>query len=210
MKKVCELGRSMVEMLGVLAIIGVLSVGGIAGYSKAMEKYKLNKQATQLTHLANVMHIYKNQWEILGQNSEFVNLIPYYKSMGEIDDEMIKDESEYIYDSFGSKIKMSTNGCIAPNPCTGTVLHLYVAEDTSFSVCQNFFQIGKEFDEQLSYMGAYKSVDGQGSGYRFYGSKRCNSQVTCIKDTTLIDMEQACRFCEQNASMCTLVYSYSF
>ena len=38
-------GRSMVEMLGVLAIIGVLSVGAIAGYSKAMTKYKLNKQA---------------------------------------------------------------------------------------------------------------------------------------------------------------------
>ena len=31
-------GRSMVEMLGVLAIIGVLSVGAIAGYSKAMMK----------------------------------------------------------------------------------------------------------------------------------------------------------------------------
>ena len=38
-----EQGRSMVEMLGVLAIIGVLSVGAIAGYSKAMFKYKLNK-----------------------------------------------------------------------------------------------------------------------------------------------------------------------
>ena len=38
-------GRSMVEMLGVLAIIGVLSVGAIAGYGKAMTKYKLNKQA---------------------------------------------------------------------------------------------------------------------------------------------------------------------
>ena len=36
-------GRSMVEMLGVLAIIGVLSVGGIAGYSKAMFKHKMNQ-----------------------------------------------------------------------------------------------------------------------------------------------------------------------
>ena len=36
-----EKGRSMVEMLGVLAIIGVLSVGGIAGYSKAMNKFKM-------------------------------------------------------------------------------------------------------------------------------------------------------------------------
>ena len=35
-----ESGRSMIEMLGVLAIIGVLSVGGIAGYSRAMMKYR--------------------------------------------------------------------------------------------------------------------------------------------------------------------------
>ena len=42
-------GRSMVEMLGVLAIIGVLSVGGISGYSKAMAKYKLTKAQDQLT-----------------------------------------------------------------------------------------------------------------------------------------------------------------
>ena len=37
-----ENGRSMVEMLGVLAIIGVLSVTGIAGYSAAMRKYRAN------------------------------------------------------------------------------------------------------------------------------------------------------------------------
>ena len=44
-----EKGRSMIEMLGVLAIIGVLSVGGIAGYSKAMTKYRINKTIEQLT-----------------------------------------------------------------------------------------------------------------------------------------------------------------
>ena len=38
-----QIGRSMIEMLGVLAIIGVLSVGGIAGYTKAMEKVHVNK-----------------------------------------------------------------------------------------------------------------------------------------------------------------------
>ena len=43
MHKNFEKGRSMIEMLGVLAIIGILSVGGIAGYSKAMEKFKINK-----------------------------------------------------------------------------------------------------------------------------------------------------------------------
>ena len=35
-----ESGRSMVEMLGVLAIVGVLSIGGLAGYTTAMNKYR--------------------------------------------------------------------------------------------------------------------------------------------------------------------------
>ena len=38
-----EQGRSMTEMLGVLAIIGVLSVGGIAGYTYAMERHYTNE-----------------------------------------------------------------------------------------------------------------------------------------------------------------------
>ena len=37
-----ESGRSMVEMLGVLAIIGVLSIGGIAGYTLSMNRYRAN------------------------------------------------------------------------------------------------------------------------------------------------------------------------
>ncbi len=37
---ITESGWSMVEMLGVLAIIGVLSIGGIAGYTYAMNKSK--------------------------------------------------------------------------------------------------------------------------------------------------------------------------
>ena len=42
MKKL-ESGRSMVEMLGVLAIIGVLSIGGIAGYTLSMRRYRANQ-----------------------------------------------------------------------------------------------------------------------------------------------------------------------
>ena len=48
-------GRSMIEMLGVLAIIAVLSVGGIAGYSKAMEKWKVNKAIGEYSYLIQGM-----------------------------------------------------------------------------------------------------------------------------------------------------------
>ncbi len=52
----------MIEMLGVLAIIGVLSVGGIAGYSKAMLKFKINKTIDQIAMIAtNVRTLYAQQ-----------------------------------------------------------------------------------------------------------------------------------------------------
>ena len=50
--RVNEQGRSMIEMLGVLAIVGVLSVGGIAGYSKAMAKFKTNKVIDQINTIS--------------------------------------------------------------------------------------------------------------------------------------------------------------
>lgn len=36
-------GRSMVEMLGVLAIVAAISVGGLAGFGKAMYQYEFSK-----------------------------------------------------------------------------------------------------------------------------------------------------------------------
>ena len=37
-----QMGRSMVEMLGVLAIIGVLSIGGLLGYRRAVNNHQAN------------------------------------------------------------------------------------------------------------------------------------------------------------------------
>ena len=63
-------GRSMIEMLGVLAIVGVLSVGGIAGYSKAMEKFKINKSIDQISHIvANIRTLYAQQTTYDGLNT---------------------------------------------------------------------------------------------------------------------------------------------
>lgn len=54
-----ESGRSMVEMLGVLAIIGVLSIGGIAGYTMAINRHKANQildVASKLSVIARTNH----------------------------------------------------------------------------------------------------------------------------------------------------------
>ena len=74
---VAQCGRSMIEMLGVLAIIGVLSVGGIAGYSKAMEKFKINKTIQHITEIAaNVQTLYMQQKDFSGLSSIRQMVIP--------------------------------------------------------------------------------------------------------------------------------------
>lgn len=51
----------MIEMLGVLAIVGILSAGAISGYSMAMEQYKSNLliERVQLI-VSRARTIYKN------------------------------------------------------------------------------------------------------------------------------------------------------
>ena len=49
-----ESGRSMVEMLGILAIIGVLSIGGIAGYTMAMNLFRANEAIDMANKMASL------------------------------------------------------------------------------------------------------------------------------------------------------------
>ena len=61
-RKMQEIGRSMVEMLGVLAVIGVLSIAGIAGYRYAMEKYQANDIVFAVnTRIRDIWHRYQNK-----------------------------------------------------------------------------------------------------------------------------------------------------
>ena len=48
-------GRSMLEMLGVLAIIGVLAVGGLTGYQLAMCRYRANESLNIASKYAAVL-----------------------------------------------------------------------------------------------------------------------------------------------------------
>ena len=64
---ICSAGRSMIEMLGVLAIIAVLTVGGIAGYSKAMKKYQANKVVGEIIQVLV-------KWKELSENDGWYDI----------------------------------------------------------------------------------------------------------------------------------------
>ena len=95
-------GRSMIEMLGVLAIIGVLSVGGIAGYSKAMMKYRINKTIEQITLVTgNVRAFFGPQGNYKG-----VGVLNVKKKAKLISDEMWDSSSNKFVNPFGGYFQL--------------------------------------------------------------------------------------------------------
>ena len=70
-----ENGRSMVEMLGVLAVVGVLSIGGVAGYRYAVDKMNANEIINELKKRA----ITASQQRVLSQD---INLAEYGAILG--------------------------------------------------------------------------------------------------------------------------------
>lgn len=96
-------GRSMVEMLGVLAIIGVLSVGGIAGYSKAMTKFKITKTFDQVSMtVANIRTLYSGQRNYSGLATNLA------LKMGVVPAEMEGAASGTLVNAFQGSVTLGT------------------------------------------------------------------------------------------------------
>ncbi|MBQ8671472.1 MAG: hypothetical protein IJ525_03015 [Alphaproteobacteria bacterium] len=104
-----QCGRSMIEMLGVLAIIGVLSVGGIAGYSKAMQKYRINKTIEQITLIAgNVRTFFAPQGNYDGLSSYSDTGKAIIKKAKLVPDEMWNGDN--IQDVWGNNVNITGGG----------------------------------------------------------------------------------------------------
>lgn len=101
--KKLEQGRSMIEMLGVLAIIGVLSVGGINGFSKAMDAHKVNTIVEQIgSIIANAKSVG------LRQGGKYTGLdTNAAKKMKIIPDEMI-DSSGKVTHVYGGEVRVGS------------------------------------------------------------------------------------------------------
>lgn len=184
--KVSQFGRSMIEMIGVLAIIGVLSVGAIAGYSKAMLKYKLNKQATQYNQLLAAVYKYDGQW---GKFSGGKNLIPMLKSLNEIPKEMLKNDN--IYDIFHNNISITFNSTHLA-PLITILLDLNESNDST-EICRNAFVTVKEWHENMYVMESYGVGSQNTQNLQVFGDKYCTSRRKCLVNLTINDIDNLCR-----------------
>ena len=187
--KFYQSGRSMVEMLGVLAIIGVLSVGAISGYSKAMTKYKLNKQAEAFNLLlANAIQL-SRQMPKAQVSQEFYNDLLYKVNL--LPDGIRYDETQNVFiDVFGNRISFfGSDGSYGYN------WDLYFTLDNTsatFDQCLNLVNIAKNFSSELNRLLREDVGSGGYAGQQLWGDADCLPGAVCLKDLTLDNIYNIC------------------
>ena len=99
---ILQYGRSMVEMLGVLAIVGILSIGGIAGYSTAMNKHKNNKIIDQTySIISNIHNLKMKKGNVKGLTTETAIKLKV------VPEELIRSDNKTLQHAYQGAIEIS-------------------------------------------------------------------------------------------------------
>ena len=199
-------GRSMVEMLGVLAIIGVLSVGAMSGYSKAMMKYKLNKFSEGLNSLLNYALQYTPQFETSGSQTYYNELM--YK-LNLIPDSMTYNNTA-IHDIFNNSVNIYRN--LSQNGITETnVLSISMdTSDTSKQMCQSALTVAKENAFALHSVTVKDDAlqndnTDPSTSDRLWGDNFCTDNTKCLRNMTVADTSDVCDYCDDTEKNCRLM-----
>ena len=202
-------GRSMVEMLGVLAIIGVLSVGAMSGYSKAMMKYKLNKQTEQIGSILDYATLHYEDLDRIDVPNG-TNITRLFTKLGAIPLEMIKEQnSSYIYDVFNNKIFLYHNKESSGAQYYG--LEVFI-DKNAYDICLNLFQMAKLRSSTLWITEFAKATedDDQHLGNVVHGDNYCNKDdIYCLKDLTLEQMYELCSYCSDSLDRCSFYFLWN-
>ena len=192
-------GRSMVEMLGVLAIVGVLSVGAIAGYSKAMTKYKLNKaiEAANQLFAAIITKVAPDKSSLTDDGLGYVYYTETMVKAGWLPDgfKFTDTSPRYIYDAFNNP------AWIFKDPAKAVGVG-WSFEQNQKELCMAYVNLAKEWRNDISsvYVDSLSSNNGSvvSKSYgNLYGDKNCTSDVKCLKDVTVTEIDNLCNNCEQ-------------
>ena len=207
-------GRSMVEMLGVLAIIGVLSVGAIAGYSKAMMKYKLNQHAQAVNLLINNLLSIKDKLQYIPNGGTLygtlfykMNLLPdgiKYINNGNLEDIWFKGKIVIYY----ANDKYISNGVEGQNNFGGIQFN-FSPSSQGAEICRNIALAAKENADNLWQVEVAKYYNDTDKGYDYignlYGDKYCNNRK-CLRDLDINKLSELCNAC--NEAGCNLYVLY--
>lgn len=212
MYKNLEKGRSMIEMLGVLAIIGVLSVGGISGYSRAMEKFKINKLVGEYSNVVFQLLEYKDN--LLRSNPKNqVFIADIMAAMNIVPGSWVKRDRVFYSDSQGNSVAVYLLGgsnLISFDMYLGGISKnengIWVSTGFSEKLCTELLHnIALPLSSELFRVTVANSVNNWGRGNTRYGAKYCGTaERKCIASATLSDFQKMCKLCEGLEGECNI------
>ena len=199
------LGRSMIEMLGVLAIIAVLSVGGIAGYSKAMTMWKIDKWKDNFTMMTTNLKVAFSNSRSYNNGAPGVNMVTFFKEINVIPDNMLDEDNK---DLFGNILSIYAPE-FSPEWNRLTFMFFMPPNKESVEVCKAFFSLTPDFrnmwtatlNDNLK-IGNYE-LCGYGVPAEIAEQWHCKY----YKDGILPEIAQSCAICSQYSCDLKLIIS---
>ena len=196
-----QCGRSMIEMLGVLAIIAVLTAGGVVGFNKAMSAYHWNMAFGQWDTLINVVVKYKSQLHINDPKQleiDTLSLLPILDATGELPDNMTVENCEtsklncYVVDAIGNRIRVYNHN-------TGYVGIGYLISQNNVEACRLFMTMANSYHNTVDIIQFYTNdrIDDPDTAknIHFYGDRYCygNNTSICLKDLSVSRINEICK-----------------
>ena len=201
-----EYGRSMIEMLGVLAIIAVLTVGGIAGYSKAMAMWRSNIQRNMISEfIAGIIKIKQN---LNAFDEKFNNLNEIIEASGDRP-EGLEYKNGLFYDKNGVDMYVmqghstwkDKNGNVTGGAQRLIIFFRYNQGDGNSSLsavdlCRNIIEAAKPIADEVLMIVFWEAVDTSISWNGTKGKTLYTGQT--LKNAKINDIIQKCKMNIEN------------
>lgn len=202
-------GRSMIEMLGVLAIVGILTVGVIPQFSKAMRQYKVIRYAEEYTLFIRDILIYKRELLKAVPQSTHYSLAEYIERAGLIPQSW-KRIGTMIIDS------QQNRAHIFVRDTRRLAFDFYLDGNTNrhlkLDICMAMLQkVIRPMHEEIysAYIYSTAAEDGSAPSYStgtWYGDSHCGSSSRkCLSHISAPDIIKACTSCIAERT-CVLVF----
>ena len=207
---ICSVGRSMIEMLGVLAIVGVLSVGGIAGYSKAMEKFKVNKAVEQYSYLIYGLLEHLDYMRTQASGTGFIKLA---ESLNLLPDSWTVTSNQFAVDDFNNNLHIfssyehrNSGYFVAFEIYFGQDSKKYVNNQQNKNLCRELFNnIAIPLHSSIYAALLWKEKTTIYNGF-YYGDEACQKDRKCLNHVNLNEIDRLCKTCtEDNDGSCSLI-----
>ena len=217
-RSVLQLGRSMIEMLGVLAIIAVLSVGGIAGYSKAMEKFKLTKAIGEYNLLVQGLVEHLSDFKKLNSRGDVYGIADTIQALGLVPDNWTIDQNTAAYhntsflDAYGNHSSLFSrwNRVVFSIGIGGANYDADGAATTpafSAKFCEEIMaNVFAPLHSFITFTGVWRSGKGNNDSANYwYGDKYCkSSNKQCLTSITPQQINEVCKKCTGATESCSV------